>query len=220
MMNKLYDLNKCFEYENGFYATANPSRFSKFISHLEFFKQTSTIRGEIVELGIFKGNSFFRWIKFRDLLEQTNSRKIIGFDMFGDFPEANFEEDKAKRDAFVAETDGGKSISLEEINELLNSQDLNKNVDLIKGDILITLDDYLKKNPHLKISLLHIDVDLYEPVKIILEKLYDRVTKGGIIVFDDYGAFSGTNKAVDDFFNDTIEIKKLPYSHAISYIKK
>lgn len=219
-MDKLYDLDRRFEYENGFYATADPSRFSKFITHLEFFKQTSTVRGEIVEFGIFKGNSFFRWIKFRDLLEQTSSRKVIGFDIFGDFPEAHFVDDKAKRDAFVAETNGGRSISFEEINELLNQQGLNKNVDIIKGDILLTLDEYLEKNTHLKISLLHIDVDLYEPSKYILEKLYEKVTKGGIIIFDDYGAFAGTNKAVDDFFSNGIEVKKLPYSHAISYIVK
>jgi hypothetical protein len=219
-MDKLYDLNKKFEYENGFYATADPSRFSKFITHLEFFKQTSTIRGEIVEFGIFKGNSFFRWIKFRDLLEQTGSRKIIGFDIFGDFPEAHFEEDKAKREAFVAETNGGKSISSEEISELLEKQNLMKNVEIIKGDILKTLDGYLEENPHLKISLLHIDVDLYEPTQYILEKLYGKVTKGGIIIFDDYGAFAGTNKAVDDFFDNNAAIKKLPYSNAISYIVK
>ena len=219
-MSNIYDLNKRFEYENGFYATADPSRFSKFLTHLEFFKQTSTVRGEIVEFGIFKGNSFFRWIKFRDLLEQTSSRKVIGFDIFGDFPEAHFDEDKAKRDAFVAETNGGKSISLEEINELLHLQGLNKNVEIIKGDILETLDAYLIKNPHLKISLLHIDVDLYEATKHVLEKLFDKVTKGGIIIFDDYGAFAGANKAVDDFFKNAVEIKKLPFSNAISYIVK
>lgn len=219
-MEKLYDLDRRFEYENGFYATADPSRLSKFITHLEFFRQTSTVRGEVVEFGIFKGNSFFRWIKFRDLLEQANSRKIIGFDIFGDFPQAGFDQDKAKRDAFVAETNGGKSISFEEINELLETQNLHKNVDIVKGDILVTLDDYLEQNPHLKISLLHIDVDLYEPSKHILEKLYDRVTTGGIIIFDDYGAFAGTNKAVDDFFNGKAAVKKLPYSHAISYIVK
>lgn len=219
-MDELYNLDKKFEYENGFYATADPSRFSKIISHLEFFKQTSNVRGEIVEFGIFKGNSFFRWIKFRDLLEQTNSRKIIGFDVFGDFPEAHFEDDKDKRAAFVAETNGGKSISFEEINSLLEKQGLSKNVEIIKGDILITLDDYLEKNPHLKISLLHIDVDLYEPTKHVLEKLYEKVTVGGIIIFDDYGAFAGTNKAVDDFFQNKAEIKKLPFSHAISYIVK
>ncbi len=219
-MKKLYQLDKKFEYENGFYATAEPSRFSKFITHLELFRQTSNIRGEIMEFGIFKGNSFFRWIKFRDLLEQTASRKIIGFDVFGDFPEANFKDDKEKRDDFVAETNGGKSISYEEITDLLAKQNLNKNVEIIKGDILITLDQYLGKNPHLKLSLLHIDVDLYEPSKLILEKLYSRVTKGGIIILDDYGAFAGTNKAVDDFFENKVEVRKLPYSHAISYIVK
>jgi len=219
-MSRLYKLDKRFEYENGFYATADPSRFSKFVSHLEFFKRTSEVRGEIMEFGIFKGNSFFRWIKFRDLLEQTSSRKIIGFDIFGDFPEANFEDDKNKRADFVKETKGGKSISYHEITTLLREQNLQKNVEIIKGDILNTLDEYLKKNPHLKISLLHIDVDLYEPSKLILEKLYNKVTKGGIIVLDDYGAFAGTNKAVDDFFKNNVEIKKLPYSNAISYIVK
>lgn len=219
-MSKIYDLNRSFEYENGFYATADPSRFSKFITHLEFFKLTSNVRGEIVELGVFKGNSFFRWIKFRDLLEQTNSRKIIGFDIFGDFPKAHYNQDKKKRDAFVAETNGGESISFEEINDLLDKQGLNKNVDIIKGDILITLNDYLDKNPELKISLMHIDVDLYEPTKHILEKLYERVTKGGIIILDDYGSFAGTNKAVDDFFGNNLEVKKFPFSHAISYIVK
>lgn len=219
-MGQLYDLEKRFDYENGFYATADPSRFSKFISHLEFFKRTSNIRGEIVEFGIFKGNSFFRWIKFRDLLEQTSSRKIIGFDVFGDFPEANFEDDKLRRDAFVKETKGGKSISYDELIQLLEKQNLRKNVDIIEGDILKTLDVYLQNNPQLKISLLHIDVDLYEPTKYILESLYSKVTKGGIIILDDYGAFAGTNKAVDDFFKNQVEVKKLPYSNAISYIVK
>ncbi len=219
-MDKLYDLTKKFDYENGFYATADPSRFSKFITHLEFFKQTSTVRGEILEFGIFKGNSFFRWIKFRDLLEQTSSRKVIGFDIFGDFPAAQFEGDKQRRDDFVEETNGGKSISLEEMQELLDKQSLSKNVELIKGDILVTLKNYLEKNPHLKISLLHIDVDLYEPVKEILEQLYDRVSTGGIIILDDYGTFAGTNKAVDDFFNNKAQVKKLPFSNTISYIVK
>lgn len=219
-MSNLYDLDKKFDYENGFYATADPSRFSKFLTHLEFFRMTSGVRGEILEFGIFKGNSFFRWVKFRDLLEQTGSRKIIGFDVFGDFPEAGFEADKSRRDAFVAETNGGKSISLDEMNELLEKQGLHKNVELVKGDILQTLEQYLEKNPHLKISLLHIDVDLYEPVKIILEKLYDRVTTGGIIILDDYGTFAGTNKAVDDFFGNKAPVKKFAYSNTISYIIK
>jgi hypothetical protein len=217
----MYDIEKKFEYENGYMATAEPRRFSKFITHLEFFKNTSNLRGEIVELGVFKGNSLFRWIKFRDLLENTFSRKIIAFDIFGEFPQTDFDDDKAIREKFIEETNGGESISYEELTTLLQQQGLNQNIDIEKGDILKTLPEYLKKHPHLKISLLHIDVDLYEATKCGLELLFDRVVKGGVIILDDYGAFPGANKAVDDFFkNKAIRVQKLPYSHAISYVVK
>lgn len=213
-------MQKNFEYENGYMATAQPKRFSKFISHLEFFKATTQMRGEIVELGVFKGNSLFRWIKFRDLLENTHSRKIIAFDVFGDFPQTDFDDDKKTRKLFIEETDGGIGISFEELNSLLQEQKLNDNVELIKGDILQTLPDYIQANPQLKISLLHIDVDLYEATKLGLEVLFSHVVKGGIIIFDDYGAFAGANKAVDDFFKGEVVVEKLPYSNAIAYIVK
>jgi len=216
----LYDTQKSFEYENGFMATAQPKRFSKFISHLEFFKATSQIRGEIVELGVFKGNSLFRWIKFRDLLENTYSRKIIAFDIFGEFPQTDFDNDKKTRKLFIEETNGGIGISYEELNSLLKEQNLDANVELVKGDILQTLPQYIALNPQLKISLLHIDVDLYEATKTGLELLFSHVVKGGIIILDDYGAFAGANKAVDDFFKGEVVVQKLPYSNAIAYVVK
>lgn len=219
-MNNLYDINRSFEYENGYMATAEPRRFSKFISHLEFFNMTSILRGEILELGVFKGNSLFRWIKFRDLLENTYSRKIIAFDIFGEFPKTEFENDKTQRELFINETNGGIGIEYEELVSLLNKQSLNKNIEIIKGDILETLPKYIESNPQLKISLLHIDVDLYEATDLALKLLYDHVVTGGVIILDDYGAFSGANKAVYAFFKNKCEIRKLKYSHAIAYIVK
>ena len=55
-----------------------------------------------------------------------------------------------------------------------------------------------------------------EPVMIV----FLAVVVGGIIVFDDYGAFPGANKAIDDFFENNCEVKKLKYSNAIGYIVK
>ena len=219
-MKKMYDLSKSFEYENGFYATADVDRISKFITHYELFKQTSNLRGEIVEFGVFKGNSLFRWIKFRDLIENTYSRQIIAFDMFGEFPETDFENDKKERLNFIEETGGGIGISIEELTDILQKQELNKNVNLIKGNILETLPQFIEKNPQLKISLLHIDVDLYEATNIALTSLFEYVVPGGIIIFDDYGDFAGANKAIDDFFQGKKEIKKLPFSSHIAYIVK
>lgn len=95
-----------------------------------------------------------------------------------------------------------------------------ENYEFVKGDINITVPEYCKQNEHLKIALLHIDTDVYEPVTI-LENMYDRVVKGGIIMFDDYGTFPGETKAVDDFLvNKGLIVEKLPFSHIPSFIVK
>ena len=43
-----------FSIENDFYITAPVSRFSKFITHLDLFRKSSKLRGEIVECGVLK----------------------------------------------------------------------------------------------------------------------------------------------------------------------
>ena len=89
-----FNTEAMFEYENGFYATSTEARFGKFIAHYELYKRIVTLPGVIVECGLFKGNSFFRLAHFRDLLESRYSRKLIGFDIFGAFPDTDFEDDK------------------------------------------------------------------------------------------------------------------------------
>ena len=54
-----------------------------------------------------------------------------------------------------------------------------------------TLPDFLKRINNLKISFLHLDLDVYEPTKFVLNKLYNRVSKNGVILIDDYGQIKG-----------------------------
>jgi hypothetical protein len=214
------DPSQQFEFENGFYLTSTVGRMSKFATHLDLFRRTSTLPGNIVECGVFKGASISRFIKFRSLFENANSRKIIGFDTFGKFPDAQFEADKEVLKSFVREA-GAQSISKPQLIALLKRNSLYQNVELIEGNLLETAPEYIKENARLKISLLHIDVDLYEATKVALEFFYPCVVRGGIVILDDYGAFPGANKAIDDFFqNQEINIQKLSYSHAISFVEK
>ena len=172
-----FDTDKMFYYENGFYATATESRIGKFIAHYELYKKILNLPGAIVECGIFKGNSFFRFAHFRDLLESKYSRKLIGFDIFGNFPQTNFEDDKKYLDAFINSA-GENSIELDEIIKIMEYKKI-ENYEFIKGDINKTVPEYCKNNKHLKISLLHIDTDVYEPAITILEHMYDKVVRGG-----------------------------------------
>jgi len=213
------NFSKQYEYENSFYLTAPINRISKFVTHLDLYRRISGLSGEIVECGVFKGVSLSRLIKFRALLENPLSRKIIAFDIFGEFPEARYKADVKKRRQFISEA-GSKSINRDELICILKKLDLYKNIELVAGNILKTVPRYVSRNRHLKIALLHIDVDLYEATDICLKELYPLVVKGGIVILDDYGAFPGANKAIDDYFvNKKVKIKKYPYSNAISYVE-
>jgi len=214
-----FNTEESFNYENGFYLTSDTTRIGKLVSHFKLYDMIKDLPGDIVETGVFKGSSFIRWLTFRNLLENENSRAIIGFDTFDTFPETDFKDDKELRQKFIDIS--GKAISKEELEKVLKHKKLG-NFELIKGDILKTLPKYFNENIHTKVSLLHIDTDIYEPAIITLENIWPRIVKGGIIVLDDYGTFPGETKAVDEFFrNKDVEIKKLTTSHKIpAYIIK
>lgn len=216
-----FNEDKMFEYENGFYLTSEPYRLGNIMAHYELYKKILELPGDVVELGVFKGSSLIQFCTFRELLENENSRKIIGFDMFDEFPVVNkIESDKEFVDLWNDRFQG-EFLTKEDIYKSLKLKNIG-NVELIKGNILDTVDEYLLKNPCARFSLLHIDVDVYEPAKVGLEKLFDRVVRGGVIVFDDYATVEGETLAIEEFLADTKYIlKKFKFSHKKpSYIIK
>lgn len=218
-MIKLPNNKKSFEYENNFYLSSQNSRIGKLIIHYELFKIANNLPGSIIECGVFKGISLIRFATFRSLSNKKN-RKIIGFDTFGAFPEAKFNEDQKMRKKFIK--DSGKSaISKPQLLKILKNKKLDKKIELVKGDITKTVPEFVKNHPNLKIALLNLDADIYEPSKTILEWLYPKIVKGGILILDDYGTFPGETKAVDEYFkNQKIEIKQFPFQNTPKYIIK
>jgi hypothetical protein len=220
-MIELPDFSKSFQYENNFYLSSDVNRMAKVMAHYDLFKHTIDVPGAIVECGVFKGASLVRFAAFRYLLTNPLAKKIIGFDAFGEFPETDFDGDKKWREKFVTDS-GEQGIGEEQLLQILKHKKCDENVDLIKGDVVKTIPEYLKKHPELKISFLNIDVDVYEPTKAALEHLYPLVSKGGVILLDDYAnVFPGANKAVDDYFKDKdVTIKRLPYCVTPCYVIK
>ena len=86
---------------------------------------------------------------------------------------------------------------------------------MIKGNITKTLPKFLKENSNKKFSLINLDVDVYEPTKVILENIYDKLSNNGIIIFDDYNSVKGETDAVNDFFKSRglkLKLKKTKYT--------
>jgi len=220
-MNYRVNKEKKWDYENGFYLTCGKERIGKLLNHFKIYKKIIDKPGDILEFGVFKGTSFMRLLYFRALLENESSRKIIGFDIFGKFPESKkFIEDKKFIKKF--ENNGGEGISKQELTELIDEK-LIRNYELIKGDITRTLPDWLAQNPHKRFSLVHLDVDVYEPSIKTIELVYDRIVPGGILMLDDYGTVLGETKAIEEFLEKrglNPEFKKIKYYHIPTYITK
>jgi len=217
---KLPVFSKSFEYENNFVLSCDSTRIGKMIAQYELYKMSVELPGAIVECGVFKGNSLCRFAMFRELFGNRTAKKIIGFDVFGKFPQTRFEDDKKSRKKFIVEA-GLEGISKEQLLQVLKHKNADTLVELVKGDITKTVPSYVKAHPELRISLLNIDVDIYEPAVIILKHLYPKIVPGGIILLDDYGVFAGETKAVEEYFaSQEIEIKKFPYAMTPSYIVK
>jgi len=218
-MITLPDFDKAFEYENNFYLSCDSKRISKILAHYELFRHTVHLPGHIVECGVFKGASLVRFAMFRQLHGGTFSKRLIGFDTFAGFPEPTHKDDQDPLTRWLVKA-GNQSISTEQMTEVLWRNDLNKNVELVAGDICSTVPDYLKKHPELKISLLNLDTDIYEPAVVILRNLWPRVVKGGILLLDDFGVFPGETKAVNEILGNSVKIRKLPYAMTPSYVVK
>lgn len=218
-MVKIPNFENAFNYENNFYLSCDNSRIGKFMAHYELFKKSIDKPGAIIECGVFKGSSLIRFATFRNLLNKK-SKKIIGFDMFGKFPETSFGKDQKLRTKFIKDA-GSYSISKKQLMQIMKRKKLSEKIELVEGDITSTIPKYVKNNPNLKISFLNLDTDIYEPAVTILEYLYPRIVKGGVLVLDDYGVFPGETKAVNEYFGKKdIKINKFSFSKTPHYIIK
>ena len=209
---------KIWDAENTFYLKSKTSRIAKFIYHYEIYKKIINIPGDVLEFGVFKGASFSRLLAFRKILENDDSRKIIGFDDFGNFTTKGNKEDILFAKKFTKTLGPGTNY-----NTLKNIFIKNgySNFELVKGDVVKTLPNYLKQNSGSKISLLHLDLDIYRPTKFALNKLYNKISKDGIILIDDYGEILGATKAIDEFFSKkNFKIEKMTFYKRPSYIIK
>jgi hypothetical protein len=228
-LEDLADANKMFVMEEDFHFLATTERWAKTIARYEAYKLSRGVLGAIVECGTFRGVSILEFAQYRKIRDNNLSSKIIAFDMFSDdFPDTKYEEDQAQRELWLG-TAGGNSISTEQLEKLFAHHGI-ENYELVEGDIVETVPEFAKKNLGLKISLLHIDCDFVESTYCAMQNFYDKVSKGGVILLDNYGgegtgghSYHGDTKGVDDFFKERgvkPEIKTFGFVDRPSYIIK
>jgi len=157
-------------------------------------KMVKDVPGDMAELGVYKGGTA------HIILQATKSsaKKLFLFDTFEGLPATgvlDIENDNIKnKDDF-----SNNSIDLVK-NFLGQGSELNR-VIFKKGFFPQTAHGMGSHT----FSLVYLDADLYQSIKDGLEFFYPKMSKGGIIIVDDYQSqcWPGTTQAVHEFKEKT-----------------
>jgi hypothetical protein len=200
---------------------------ARYLALYEIFKIALEVQGDIVECGVNWGGGLMALAQYSAVLEPVNlQRRVIGFDTFEGFPSIAAQDKKGEAVTAEMRVGGLAASCYEDILDCIALFDSNRSIGhiekvlLVKGDANHTIPKFVKENPQLVVSMLHLDFDLYDPTKAAIESLVPRMPKGAVIVFDELNNLSwpGETVAVFDTLGlKNLRIKRFPFEPYISY---
>jgi len=201
---------------------------SRFLVRHELFKKVLGLKGSIIEGGVFRGAGLMSWAQLSAIYEPVNyQRQIIGFDTFSGFPNIKPVDTGGPVKNPLAKRGGLAADSYHELEKVVKLYDANRGlshmpkVRLVRGNFMKTGLLYIKQNPHLIISLLYLDFDIYEPTREALKLFLPRMSKGGIIAFDEVNNpdWPGETKALLESLDlNCYPLQQFPYEPNISFL--
>jgi len=185
--------------------------------------EKKALPGMIIEAGCALGGSAIVMATAK-----SASRPMFVYDVFGMIPppsDKDGEDVQQRYDEIV----GGKSRGIKgegyygyeddlygKVTENFNRHGVpveQNNVHLVQG----LFEDTLKvEGP---VALAHIDGDWYSSVMVCLQQIEPNLVSGGVLVIDDYEAWSGCRKAVDEYFADKKDHYRFQYKSRLHIIK-
>jgi hypothetical protein len=147
--------------------------------------------GDYIELGSHRGFSLRVIYKFMD-----PCRDLYSLDTFEGFDDRDIAVERTKYDSQW--TAGSFApTSVDNVARYVGDGSWPKNLKIVKG----WFPESFKGFENIRWRFVHIDFDLYNPIKSALEALWDPLLPGGIILIHDYGCygFPGVRQAVDEF---------------------
>jgi hypothetical protein len=179
---------------------------TRVLAYYDLYRLIADMPGSIVELGVYLGAGLLTWSKLLETFAPGDrSRKAYGFESGAGYRE--FSPEDGNPASWIGAI-GPKTVSvdyLQRIVRLANLDNLISGVErcrAICGDIAETVPEFARNNQGMRLSLLFLDVNLYEPTLIGLRELYPLVQSGGVVALNGYGAppWQGEARALEHYF--------------------
>ena len=144
----------------------------------QLVEQTSPVQGDILEVGVWRGGTGALLCAYSNLVPELQRARVYMADTFAGVVKAG------ERDPYYRGGEHADS-SAAQVRALLHDMGLN-NYTLLEGVFPEETAQHIGESA---IRFCHIDVDVYQSAKDIIDWVWPRVPRGGIVVFDDYGFY-------------------------------
>ena len=153
------------------------------------------IDGDIIELGVYKGNNTFI---IGDFLQKNKlNKQYIGFDTFNGYCEEDLVG--ANEGALSNQRSERWKISKTLVVDAITEKVLDDYCQIVVGDIKSTIHKYLNtKCESYKISMIYIDCNLYLPAIVALRACKNYLSRGALVVVDEH-TIGGETQAFNEF---------------------
>jgi hypothetical protein len=153
------------------------------------------VPGDFVECGVFKGGAIVMMAQTL-VSHKYGPRRIHLFDTFFGFTgRSEHDVDYGGREIGKFKT---QNFRQEVENNLKVVPYPKERYTFVEGDVVQTCQEHCPD----VISILRLDTDTYDTTRAELENMFPKLSRGGVLIIDDYGYSKGCRKAVDEFFAD------------------
>lgn len=137
-------------------------------------QQALGVDGDFVELGVFRGHTSLFVAEYLDFADQPRTWRL--YDTFEGIPDDQLDPGWAERNRRAY---GEGVFSFEEVRDRFAHI---PNIRVIQGRV----PEVLHRDSPQKIAFLHVDLNNSTAEIAALDLLFERISPGGIVVFDDY----------------------------------
>ena len=165
------------------------------------YQKIARVPGNIIEVGVARGRNSILLGRLIELSGERAVRRYYGFDTFEGYAERDLQENGNLR------PDAWKDIGFDFVSRRIEDAGLGSISFLIKGDVRQTAPQFISTGGvnfqpnHLKIALLYIDCNAFDPALFSMKFFHRFMSDGGVICIDEKRQ-GGESRALDQFCAD------------------